>query len=172
MQSLGVYSIACMTGAALAGICCNTNFRYSRLEICDAARCKRASVSVGKVCNTNAPKFGAGGVFHCDSKVDSARGSAATRAAIKTSSEGKGKGEPKAKKPATKKWYTSRSTRGFFEQIMKLSSGNVADPTDNKAQVALEMIAAHERSCNTGLNSNSDRGLAGRHRRCLSAPIM
>ncbi|CAD7933859.1 unnamed protein product [Amoebophrya sp. A120] len=67
MQSLGVYSIACMTSAALAGICCNTNFRYSRLEICDAARCKRASVSVGKVCNTNAPKFRAGGVFHCDS---------------------------------------------------------------------------------------------------------
>ncbi len=67
MQILGVYRIACMTSGALAGVFCNTNFCYSRLETCDADRCKRANVSFGKVCNTNAPKkFGGGGIFHCN----------------------------------------------------------------------------------------------------------
>ncbi len=64
MQSLGVYRIACITSATLAVVFCNAIFRYSRLDICDANRCKRASVSLGKVCNTNAPKFGGGGTFH------------------------------------------------------------------------------------------------------------
>ncbi len=66
MQSLGVYRIACMTSAARAGVFCNTNFRHSRLETCDADWCKRANVSFGKVCNTNAFKIGGGGIFHSD----------------------------------------------------------------------------------------------------------
>ncbi len=64
---LGAYRIACMTSATLAGgVFCNTNFCYSRLKTCDADRCKRANVSLGKVCNTNASKFGGGGTFHCN----------------------------------------------------------------------------------------------------------
>ncbi len=59
-----------MTSAALAGVFCNTNFCYSRVKTCDADRCKRANVSFGKVCNTNAPKFGGGGIFHCNSRHD------------------------------------------------------------------------------------------------------
>ncbi|CAD7923629.1 unnamed protein product [Amoebophrya sp. A120] len=85
-----------------------------------------------------------------------------TQTSIKTSIKGKAKAEPKpkAKKPAKKRWYTSPNTRGFFEQIIKVSSGNVADSTDYKAQEALETIAAHKRTCDTGLDSsNSDRSL-------------
>ncbi len=68
MQILVVFRIACMTSAALAGIFCNTNFCYSRSEICDADTRKRASVSFGKICNTNAFKFGGGGIFHRNKK--------------------------------------------------------------------------------------------------------
>ncbi len=67
MQILVVYRIACMTSATLAGVFCNSNFCYSRLETCDADRCKRASVSLGKVSNTDVSiKFGGGGIFHCN----------------------------------------------------------------------------------------------------------
>ncbi len=71
MQGLGVYRIACMTSAALAGVFCNTlHSCCSRLETSDADRCKRVSVSFGKVCNTNSPKFGGGGIFHCNTVLN------------------------------------------------------------------------------------------------------